>query len=1196
MERRVNDSNQYRELVSVVAQVRRRWRTKLAMRGLAVLGVLLLATFIVATLVLGGLNFAPAAIVTARVVLALVFLGSVAILVLPPLWKRVTDEQVALYLEEREPSLKSSLISALAAGNADSDISPALARRTIETAVARCRKVESGRNLEARSIRRSGGLVAGAVAAGLLLFLLSPNVVRQGARALVMPLTTTAAEAAAAMSISVEPGDTAIARGADLPVTAELFGFGGRGAELYTRVEGQPDYERIPMAPREGEPGYELRLFNLQGAAEYFVESEGVRSPTYRVQVLDLPYVERLQIELTYPEYTGMEPQFYEDGGDIYAPIGTRVRLTAIPTMPVTGGRIAISDAAAVELALDGEGSLSGEFSVRTSGLYHVQLESESSAPRNASPEYLIEVMVDAAPRVVFTRPGRDARVTLTDEVFLEAQATDDFGVRSLELIYSVNGGEEEVLPLYGARPMKEVSVGHTFYLEEFDLQAGDFISYYARVSDVGPEPRRPVTSDMYFVEIRPFGVEYRQADGGGGGGGGGGGDMQQDDDQLSRRQRELISATFNVIRDRDDYTDVEFRQNIEALSTAQEALRRQALTLAERLSNRGSVRDTAFEVIAQSLPRAAREMSDAVRRLDAFDPDDALPSEQRALVHLQRAEAAYREVQVSLQQGGGGGGGGNQMAPTAEDLADLFGLELDQLRNQYETLQRGQQQQAASEVDETLDRVRELARRLERQAEQLRQAMASQTQAGGSAAAQRQLAEETLEEARRLERLSREQSRPELADAAQQLRDAAEAMQRSAANGRSGNTADSQRALERLREATRRLERNQADNLQSATEDAARRARRLSDQQRQISQAMDNLSSAGAGRPQQEDRIVEQKEDQIEELADLERTLDRLAAESRQEQPETSRALRAAAETIRRNQLTDRIRASRANVRPNMPPEYGRRMERDLENWLEEVRDLTEQASRSVSTSGNRGEESLDRARNLVRGLESMQERMRPGDSSQQGQEGQEGQPGQQGQPGQDGQAGQEGQQGGQDGQAGQEGQQGGQAGGEQGGQAGQPGGEQQGGPGGQQAGDGANVGGGGWADGFDSGNRGGYGAWWDDPNQVRQLRSELRERIAEAEELRRQLIREGFDVSELDQALRELRALDSDRVFEDSGRLSLLQAAVVDRMKQFEFSLFQTVRGDEIRRLFLSGTGDVPPEFRELVERYYRELSDGR
>src|SRR5690606_29962429 len=146
---------------------------------------------------------------------------AVGFFIAPPLWRRVSDEQVALYLEEREPSLKSSLIGALAAGRSDG-ISPGLARKTIETAVARCRKIESGRNLEKKDLNRSAGLAAGVLMAALALAFISPTYVRQSARALFLPLRTTAAEAADIMRVEVAPGDTTIARGADLPVSVDL--------------------------------------------------------------------------------------------------------------------------------------------------------------------------------------------------------------------------------------------------------------------------------------------------------------------------------------------------------------------------------------------------------------------------------------------------------------------------------------------------------------------------------------------------------------------------------------------------------------------------------------------------------------------------------------------------------------------------------------------------------------------------------------------------------------------------------------------------------------------------------------------------------------------------------------------------------------------------------------------------------------
>ena len=73
-----------------------------------------------------------------------------------------------------------------------------------------------------------------------------------------------------------------------------------------------------------------------------------------------------------------------------------------------------------------------------------------------------------------FARPGRDTSASAIEEVFVEAQAEDDYGVRDLELVYSVNGGAEKMVKLFGgARRLPEVTAGHTFYLEELGVAGG---------------------------------------------------------------------------------------------------------------------------------------------------------------------------------------------------------------------------------------------------------------------------------------------------------------------------------------------------------------------------------------------------------------------------------------------------------------------------------------------------------------------------------------------------------------------------------------------------------------------------------------------------------------------------------------------------------------------------------------------------
>ena len=100
--------------------------------------------------------------------------------------------------------------------------------------------------------------------------------------------------------------------------------------------------------------------------------------------------------------------------------------------------------------------------------------------------------------------------------MFVEAQAEDDFGVRDLELVYSVNGGAEKTVKLFGGRNrLPEVTAGHTFYLEELGVEPGDAVSYYARALDNAGGQSQSATSDLYFVRIRPFNKDFRQAQSG---------------------------------------------------------------------------------------------------------------------------------------------------------------------------------------------------------------------------------------------------------------------------------------------------------------------------------------------------------------------------------------------------------------------------------------------------------------------------------------------------------------------------------------------------------------------------------------------------------------------------------------------------------------------------------------------------------
>ena len=1199
------------QLTALIRSVRRRWRTRILLRGGSIVLAAALAAVALSVWGLEAARFSPGAVLTFRILSWGIVLGLLAWLVIRPLIRRVSDEQVALYLEEHEPSLKASVLGAIEAGRSG-ELDPGLLQRVVLRAVQEARRVEDGRRIDQSGIYRASGaftvLAVGAVA--LLLF--GPLGFRQGARAL---LPTEDAAAVNPYSILVTPGDLTVAKGSDQYVQAELVGFASEEVALMTRTDGEEIFQRITMIPAaaEGDPGYEVLLVGLEESLEYYVESDGIRSGTHRIDVVELPYVDRMDHEYRYPSYTGLPVRNVEGAGDVAALRGTQVVLTIQPTLGTPAGRLLVAGEEPVELEVQADGTLTGSFTVRERGFYSIELALADGRMVAASPEYTIDLLADQPPSLSITRPGRDTPASPIEELYLEAEADDDYGIDELLLVYSVNGEPEDTVAIYSGsgRPLTQVTAGHTLYLEDFEVEPGDVVSYYAVTRDVRQGPGEEVVSDIYFVNVQPFRRDFRQAEQQGGGGGGGGGGAEEP--ALSELQKQVIAATFNLVRDRERYEDDDFSESVAAVSLAQGRVREQVATLAQRMTNRGlASAEDRFREIAEMLPQALEAMDSAQARLDARTPRDALGPEQEALRVIQRAEETY-EAYVGQQQGGGGGGGGGA---DADDLADLFELELDQLQNQYETVQRGEREQANEEVDQLLEKLNELARRQQQEAERQRargQQGSASAGGGSSARSQRELADEAEEAARQLQRLSRETGDPQLAETAQQLQQAADAMRRAAANAGNSGAAEAGRALDRIQDAQRRLQQDRETRLDQDTQEALERVRGLQERQQEIQDRLAELPSDPSARADEIRSMSEEKSDMAREVGELERDLNRLSQEARQRDEATARALGEAVNEIDESKLVQKLQYSRG-VLEQRDPEYARVFEETIEADLERLEQAVQGASEAAAEmQGQAGlEESLDEARSLLDRVESLDRRLsdRAQEGAESGQgspqegqqtgEGREGQEGQQGE-GQQGQQGGQGEQGQQSGQ-GQQGQQGAQGQQGQQGQAGQQGngggqGDQarQGAEGGGQAGDAQ-----GGAPRTQEGLPGG-GATRGNPTgpggpltdeEIRQFQREFQERAQDATALRDQLREQGQDVSDLDRALDAIRALQDREAYEDLPQISILQQTIRESLGRLEFGLRRQVQGDEAPAA-LSGSEAIPERFRGLVEEYYRRLA---
>ena len=791
------------ELRAALTRVRRRWVAARALRVVA--RVMAGIGSAVLVLLVVELWLAPPD-------LAIVLLGAAALLatlvfatrLLWPLRERPNDQRVARLVEERCPEFEDRVASATELVERDGET--AFQRLVVADAAAKLREMDpAGVVVPPAQLRAA--VVRGVLATVALLALLAFGGDPIGRVARTAWLFAFPAD----LTLVVEPGDVQVSAGQPVTVRVRLRG------RVSTPVRTSPtlmhrsgdESRMVQMRAADDGDGYVAEFPDVTESFTYRVSVATVRSRVYTVDALVAPRIRRVDVEYLYPDFIGLPPRVEEDGGDVYAPAGTTVRLTVYADAPVVAGRLVFNDGRQQALEAGAADTLQGTFTVETDGEYTLSVTDRAGLSSPDDTGYFIRATADRPPDVQVLRPRGDQEITSLEEVTIAARADDDYRIGALELLYTVAGRAERVVslgPADTAAAPASVTGRYTLFAEDLDLSPGDFLTYYARARDVGYTGHaNEVRSDIFFLEVRPFDNEFEEAQSQSATG--------QDAERLgdlAAVQKEIIVATWRL----DAITRTEaVDDDIRTVARAQAELRGRTSSAADTLRGRGRGNATGAtgrppQQVAMSAAVAA--MAAAHTALQGMRTGAALPSEMEALNQLLRAQAEIRRQQVSSQSGQGAQTPGTQ---AQEDLSELFDRELrrDQETN-YETGSRAAESDPA-ELSQTLRRVRELA---ERQAEVNRELDRS--------------SEETSEEARRraLERLTREQQalREQLEQLAQEFGDT----QRRGGGGQGGqtNVAQLDRAAEQMRRATSELRREDAEQARAEGQQVVDELRRI--------------------------------------------------------------------------------------------------------------------------------------------------------------------------------------------------------------------------------------------------------------------------------------------------------------------------------------------------------------------------------
>ncbi len=518
-------------------------------------------------------------------------------------------------------------------------------------------------------------------------------------------------------SIVVTPGDVAVRRNSDQLITAHVVGMHPEKVQLFAHYQSTAAWEPVAMQaqPDAGRAAaYQFIFAGLPENVEYYVSAGPLVSPHYKVRVVDLPAVKGIRVTYQYPKWTGMKPVTEEHSGDLRAIEGTDAAIEIEMDHPLKEGQLTLDSGQTIHLSGANGNTYKGTIRMEKDGAYHIAAMDEGQ-PVRLSEDYFIATEKAQPPEIAINRPGGDYRASPIEEVTVGVKAADQFGLNDVHLHYSVNGGPDRDVNLLRAPGEKSADGSYTLRLEDFKLVPGDLVSLYATAKDGHSEAR----TDITFIQADPFEREFSQSQQSGGGGGGGGGGQNNQTD-ISRREKELIAATWKQQNDK-SATPKDSAVAGQFLSDAQQKLRDQVMALSARMQSRDlSQANEEFTGFEKDMQTAASAMAPSADKLKGMQWKDAIQLEQKALQSLLHAESTFRKIQVAFgQQSGGGGGGANS---AGRDLASLFDLELDTEKNQYETAQSSSPaEQHEKNVEDALAKLDALAKRQEELANQQR-------------------------------------------------------------------------------------------------------------------------------------------------------------------------------------------------------------------------------------------------------------------------------------------------------------------------------------------------------------------------------------------------------------------------------------------------------------------------------------------
>jgi hypothetical protein len=266
------------------------------------------------------------------------------------------------------------------------------------------------------------------------------------------------------------------------------------------------------------------KSFSQPGKFKYRFETDSTNSEWHDLNISYAPRIESMTAKVAMPKRPPrskwIKPYTEQiENNTLQVIQGSNVTLSVQATDKLSKMTATGPDGRPITRQLSGAKELEFNFTAEKSGSVKFSLVGEQGLVNNNVPDLQVIVKTDEPPKFKLVSPDGDYLATDVASVPVTFEVTDDFGLESVKLHIEIAGRESKEIEIPVEEGDKTIEFTRTIELEDYELSVGDSVMFYVEATDIdtGSEPaNRTSSSDVYFIEIRPYQQNWAPLPGGG--------------------------------------------------------------------------------------------------------------------------------------------------------------------------------------------------------------------------------------------------------------------------------------------------------------------------------------------------------------------------------------------------------------------------------------------------------------------------------------------------------------------------------------------------------------------------------------------------------------------------------------------------------------------------------------------------------